>query len=544
MAEIENHAFTMDDNLLLSVIKAQAGSLAKALLEGVMNSIDAGASRVDIQLSATEFEIKDNGKGFSSEQEIVQWFGRFGTKHEEGDALFGRYRMGRGQLMAFAATEWRSGAFRMIVDIEKAGLGYSLIREAEVQPGCIVKGKLYKEQPEYRLQDTLSTLKKLVAYMPQPVYVNGHLFGASPARLKAWWTFEDDFAWYRVAPETTELEIYNQGAFVDSKPAWSCGFGGVVVSKKALQVNFARNAVMEDTCPTWAAINQVLQRITLDKLSAARKLTEDERRYLARRITSFEGVNSSIVQSAKVLSEPSGRNVALSELKKYRRFVHIDSEGLACAVHGNDGTFVVTEALLARFGCYDLSQWLGRMERLHGVLNEDYEVIDVSAVEHLGLGASERVDKDGLSRKERAAFDTLVWLNDELAYKLRALGQVAAKRGLDIGKHKKTSFVAWTDGSSYITVNQRYLKLLETGLDGVMNWLLTLVHEYMHDTDDSESHSHGSVFYTKFHDTVFMGNGLSLGSLAQEGLKKYLDNLREQGLSRPHVLTRQLKAQG
>lgn len=537
----QKHGFTMDDNLLLSVIKAQAGSLAKALLEGVMNSVDAGATRIDITLTMTDFEIRDNGKGFSSEEDIIQWFGRFGTKHEEGDAVFGRYRMGRGQLMAFAATDWRSGHFRMNVDIEKEGLGYTLTHEPENFRGCHIKGKLYRELPEYRLQDTLSTLKKLVAYMPQPVHVNGHLFGASPSRLKTW-THEDEFAWYRVVPEASDLEIYNQGAYVDSKPSYICGFGGVVVSKKPLEVNFARNAVMEDTCTVWASINKVLQRITLDKLSSTKKLSENERAYLARRITSFEGVNNSVILSAKVVTEPGGRHVPLSDLRKYRRFVQIDSESLACSVHGNDGTFVVTEALLARFGCYSLSQWLGRLERVHGVLNEDYEVIEQSDVEHLGLGASERVDQDGLTKKERAAFNALCWLNERLSVKLQAVGQTSSGRVLDVGRHKKANFVAWTDGKSYITVNLRYLKLFDTGLDGIMNWLLTLVHEYTHDVDDSESHSHDSVFFNKFHDTVFMGNGLALGSLAQEGLKKYLECLKEQGASKPHALTRQLKA--
>lgn len=90
---VTQHEFTADPNLLVSVIKSQAGTLSKALLEGVMNSIDAGSARVDITVTQTTFTIADTGKGFRSAQEVQAWFGRFGTPHQEGDAIFGRFRM-------------------------------------------------------------------------------------------------------------------------------------------------------------------------------------------------------------------------------------------------------------------------------------------------------------------------------------------------------------------------------------------------------------------------------------------------------------------
>jgi hypothetical protein len=139
-----------------------------------------------------------------------------------------------------------------------------------------------------------------------------------------------------------------------------------------------------------------------------------------------------------------------------------------------------------------------------------------------------------LSRKERAAFETLKWLNERVADTLGV-----GVRELRPGKHKAKGFVAWTDGKTYICANRGHLRKFEWGLNGTHEWVLTLVHEYTHDTDDSESHSHGEVFYRKFHDSVFAAP--SLGTLAQSGLAQYLQNLQSLGLPKPQKLTRQLK---
>lgn len=59
--------FEIDKNILYSVIAKQAGTVQKAFLELVMNSIDAGASKVDIEFDGKRFSVLDDGKGFESE---------------------------------------------------------------------------------------------------------------------------------------------------------------------------------------------------------------------------------------------------------------------------------------------------------------------------------------------------------------------------------------------------------------------------------------------------------------------------------------------
>lgn len=530
----------MDPNLLVSVIKSQAGTLSKAILEGVMNSIDAGASRVDVTLSFDKFVIEDNGRGFAGEKQIQEWFGRFGTPHEEGDSVFGKYRMGRGQMFAFAINTWTSGKFKMEVDIEKDGLSYRLSTPSEPFDGCRVEGALYRELRDYEIQDLLSELKKYVAYTPRPVYVNGQLYGAPAQRLKSW-TFEDEHAWYRVNPDSDEMDIYNQGVFVESKSSWRTGSGGIVVSKKRLEVNFARNSILEDRCSEWTEISARLQSLVLKKLMDAKKLNDDERKFLARRLNLILRIFGSDCGKIKIITDPSGRHISLNDLKSFRRFVYVaDEPSLACSAHTSGELFVVTEKLLTRFGAHDINEWLVKMGE-SGFLMAGYELIQADKIKHYGFGGADEMKFSDLKPKEKAALKALGFANQEIGKNMVVAGLSSSVRNLLIGKHAKNSFVAWTDGRTYITANKRFLKLFDSGLDGTLEWLNTLVHEYMHDTDDSESHSHGEVFYRKFHDAVFTASSLKIGSLAQATLVEYVKALKESGLKRPHKLTRQLK---
>lgn len=125
----EQRTFNVHPGIIRHLIKEQAGTLVKAVAELVMNSADAGATRVDLEFSEDgRFCVRDNGRGFASRDEIERFFETFGTPHVEGDAQFGRFRIGRGQIMAFADTTWRSGNFMMDVRFltNSAPLGYTL----------------------------------------------------------------------------------------------------------------------------------------------------------------------------------------------------------------------------------------------------------------------------------------------------------------------------------------------------------------------------------------------------------------------------------
>ena len=51
-ATVENRRFGMSPNLLMDVIRRQAGTLQKGVLEAVMNAVDARATEIDFNSPA------------------------------------------------------------------------------------------------------------------------------------------------------------------------------------------------------------------------------------------------------------------------------------------------------------------------------------------------------------------------------------------------------------------------------------------------------------------------------------------------------------
>ena len=58
--ETETRKLTSHPKLLIDVIKRQAGSLKKAVLEGTMNSVEAGATEININFIAEKSQDKEN----------------------------------------------------------------------------------------------------------------------------------------------------------------------------------------------------------------------------------------------------------------------------------------------------------------------------------------------------------------------------------------------------------------------------------------------------------------------------------------------------
>ncbi|MDA8382828.1 MAG: ATP-binding protein, partial [Betaproteobacteria bacterium] len=95
----ENRQFRMHPHLLYDVIKQQAGSFSKALMEAVQNAIDAGSTQVSVNFDGARFDIEDDGRGFADRRSIEEFFETFGTPHTESSdeaPRYGRFRMGRG----------------------------------------------------------------------------------------------------------------------------------------------------------------------------------------------------------------------------------------------------------------------------------------------------------------------------------------------------------------------------------------------------------------------------------------------------------------
>jgi hypothetical protein len=89
----ETHPFRLHQRILVDIIKRQAGTPQKGLLEAVMNCVDAGASEIALTIEPGQVTIQDNGQGFESAERIAECFGQFGkpyTDKETRQHTYGR----------------------------------------------------------------------------------------------------------------------------------------------------------------------------------------------------------------------------------------------------------------------------------------------------------------------------------------------------------------------------------------------------------------------------------------------------------------------
>lgn len=144
----QSKKFSIHPNVIKSIILEQAGDTCKALAELVMNSIDAQATYVDITIDSLGYTVRDDGVGFKDKQQVIDYFGTFGTPHAKNDATFGVFRIGRGQCFAISKSTWRSGKVGMEVDLNglegRSDVGYVIKEYEEDFLGCEVRGEFFK----------------------------------------------------------------------------------------------------------------------------------------------------------------------------------------------------------------------------------------------------------------------------------------------------------------------------------------------------------------------------------------------------------------
>lgn len=312
-AKLERREFRMAPALLWSVIDSQAGSAEKALLEAIMNAVDAGATRCDITLNETGYTVRDDGGGFKAREEIEQFFETFGTPHVDGDgAVYGTYRMGRGQLFAFSKTRWETGNFIMEVDIKVNGLEYDLHTDAPHQPGCTIIGTWYEAIPSDEVIKIDFELRKLAHWIQIPVRINQKLINKDATKEE--WSYETDDAYIRLKP-TGGLAVYNLGALVKVFAEREFGTGGVIVTKKQLKVNFARNDILTSKCDVWKRIRAKLDRDIGNLSKKSRTLSGFEMQALADRFAKGQ-LSFSEICKVNLLEDVSGKRRSLNELSK------------------------------------------------------------------------------------------------------------------------------------------------------------------------------------------------------------------------------------
>jgi hypothetical protein len=527
----ELRRFKMHPKLLMDVIRRQAGTLGKAIVEGVQNSIDAQATGVDITTERGRVVIADDGGGFPSREEVEKFFEVFGQPHDASERkVYGTFRMGRGQMFAFGRNQWRSGQFAMEVDIEKFGLDYELHANLETAPGCRIEIALYEPLDSLQLHDLERGLAKLVKYTEIPVRVNGVQVN-KPGSAHQWKHTTED-AWFDIRPGGEgSIDVYNLGVHVAQLSSWTHGCSGTVVTRAQVKVNFARNDIMS-TCPVWRRIQPVLRELSGKGKVLPNRVTPSQRANIWREVVAGGGDLTDYLDH-KLFVDANGDLLSANQIQRgllrfgSARTFHRKSANLCFASHGSDladrvmqahlalvldqsmiemagllseGAFLQTiwwgDSYVVRMGDMftlrtldDVGQTLGNREKV--IIPYD----DLKSKETIGLRVAEAIGelvKNAVADQEFGPPD----IRSD-GYHERMLKRDALLRRIRVGESDHSD--GWTDGSTYIAVRRKFLA--DLGSEGsFVDLTLLLMHEYCHRTASVGDHSHDLSFYREYHE--------------------------------------------
>lgn len=528
--------FELDPQIIHHIIYSQAGSIGKAIIELLMNSVDASATGVRLSMTKDGFNCRDDGKGFASRNDVVRYFGRFGTPHEEGDATYGRFRLGRGQIMAHASTEWLSHYWKMTVDTRSMGYSYDLEDLPESTIGCFIMGRWYDPLTDSELMSAVQEIRDLVRYTPVSVELNGKVITRDPEKES--WDFQDEFAYYRAKAEGP-LSIYNQGVLVrhDSSHIW--GAGGLIVSKKAIALNVSRTDILRKTCSVWKPIAKqfaAMAESVTARMGDHRK-TEARREKSARALLSGDPNILELYEKEEVITLlPGKRHVTLANLLRHAHnrphngkitvienaFDVPKGEAIARA----SIALVVHPQTLDRFGCYSPEDFREVLERIIDNVKQTattkpsnarfygsayLHVPELVAFSVLREAFVERTsivsEKNALDKETRRAWTALRWCLQQ--YAGVCAGEQSDQNGRLhwLNEHRLTILLgesntaeAWTDGKTYLAINKRNVEKLKTDPLTAAAFIFGLVeHEVAHQGDSIDC-GHDEAFYQRFHD--------------------------------------------
>lgn len=542
--------FSVAPSIIYHLIVAQCGSLGKAALECAMNSTDAGASRIDIEITRKGIRIRDDGQGFRSREEIEAYFEVFGFEHQEGDRTYGKFGIGRGQLWSFCSTVWRTGTFKMDVDIKNKGLNYDLVENLEPVKGVTIEGTFYTPLKTSEIASFEKELEELAKYLQIPLYLNKKLISVSPSTQK--WDHDIEQAWIRISDGST-LAVYNLGVLVSHYPSYRFGCGGVVVTKPGvkLDLNMARNDILVAQCQVWKEIRKFLQAKSDERVKTKRtRLSEHELENFARRIAADE-VSYDEVMGIKLLTDISGRGHtlkdALSHLIGYQKpplTVAADGSRLGERAHRGKMAFVLATKTLERFGVESVRELRTVLEAFCRTALPYWQ--EVRTEESVAKAAPslregyEVLPHGDLSKPERAALSGLREMARAVCWAMRHahfLDWDGNVREVRIGV--SDTALAWTDGSSMIVFERKTCELMKRGIGGFAALANIMAHEYLHENSDIGSHQHDAHFYERYHEMT-CGEGGILDQAVYRAMRGWLVALKANSLKVPAEFSKHL----
>ena len=464
---METRQFVMSKNLLYDIIQRQAGTVEKAWLEAVQNSIDANSTIIDFKIQTEMFAIIDDGKGMSRD-EIIKYFEVFGDSAKRGrEDKLGNFGMGRGQIFAQGIVGWGTNDNIMIVDVKEKGLNYELKKteKGKELKGTTIVVRTYHKIPY--LDSKIEKFSEWVKYVSIPIIVNGVLVSQKKLENKKSTSDAD------ISISTTDeyMSVYNQGLFVKREYR---GVGVTIISRRKLMVNFARNDIM-DECPVFKRIMQDVDELIVQELEKPSTYLNDGcRREVIRLMKTSDEMRHKFYEKS-VIKMANGKYVSLRDIENNGSYSFFDGKDSNVADHFITGGNIVLSRNPNVMGL------IKQVFSSGSVIENDYSEM----VDKLGTVAAKIINEMNLSGEEAESWRKILQIYEMLG----------CSRKLRLGRCPVAG--AWTDGSSFIVIEERHVKSFSFG-----NVFTTLVHEMSHDSDTSSTDLHSPEFYEKFYDLI------------------------------------------
>ena len=523
--------FKMDDNLIFSLISRQAGSVQKSIAELISNSFDSQSSRVNVSISTNGFVVADDGIGFRSETEINDWFATIGFDHQASElhnnsSRYGTFGMGRMQCFSFARTQWQTNQFKMDVDIKANGLNFDLSTTDTHVKGCQIQGTWYEKKSLSEVKTIVSELSKMVTYFPIPVVINGN----NIVKQMKW---DQETAHVCLSrKEHGGLEIYSQGVFVCTLPAYVYG-SGIAVSKTPMMLNMARNEVIENQCPVFKEIKAFLKQDATRLATQSTRLDDDARAML---LQTYIDTGDSNIESKLLIKTVTNRHYSISKILSSNITMRPPNVSKIIAERvQHDNVLVLEPVVLEWAQCETLHELITALKS-----NDPYRrKPTIIEFEDLAKGISNShviLKPKELTRTETVMLKSMQCGFSEFSYSVHGYLYRAGYtdkeyqlRKLYIGKSDTAE--AWTDAHTYICIDRDVVNnCSKNGWRSLHRLIMLILHELLHTQSNLTDNIHDHAFYEHFHNCV-LDNYQGLFFYLRKATAGYISNCRKHNIT-------------
>lgn len=482
--------FEMSEDLLRSVILKQAGSILKAIQECIQNSLDAGATIIELEINQRGFNFYDNGCGMNK-KEIDSFFKIFGnSSKKDQDDKIGVFGMGRGQVFSFGYTVWRTKEWIISINIMKR-LGYRIRKIKEDVKGTNICCAFYKPIDSWESNSTINRIKGYFLPLGKvKFYINGELYDPQIEISKL--HNSEDFTVF----ESTRFSghIFSQNLYIKSVNTM---FDYNINCNKKMELNFARNSFLDNEDST-KKLSELIMKMEENELLAIKKFNSTSGKYILNRLAQGK-VDIKLFENKKIIEFANGKLVSIKFLEgKEIMFGGKDIDSDKAIQQG----YIVVNDIVSHFI---------RALKNEGKLN--LEISDLRPCDVVEKGYHKRITEQTLYEKK--GYRSLLYYYYTMELNQDVFG---GKREIRVGESDISN--AWTDGEHYICFNKNIFSKKMIRREKEMNIFQLLLHEYAHEDDDTNETSHDGNFYERFYNLMNAKNRKFGNFIHNNGINK------------------------